>query len=324
MKWKSSSIQSLGFFAVIIVSAVAYGQQQSVPSSSPSTQGRRQQAVNSQGVISQGAASPQAGLQLPGMNQQGSSQVPLQAGIQLPGGLSVPSQGAGANQQNIQSSGAPFQPGQLGQPGNRQGGGMQNKPASEKVVMKIEEKGDGFLTVELRNVEIKDFLRVLANKYRLNFVIDKDVKGTITASFSHISREDALKTVLEEQNLIAVKDGDITKIKPNLVTKIFEVKYLEAAQLVFPAGRRSQFLEFLSQDGKAYLGSIPNSIMVEDYPKNLEKIGAYLQMIDRQKVTKVFRLKYLSAAELSGMGIAKQGGGTPASAGGNAAAPSGR
>jgi len=281
----------------LFVSAIANGQQ--VPTSSSGNA----RSAQSGGGTQQGA--PSQGYR----PQTGATQSAGGAAVQ-----SMMSQTTNTSQQNVLPFGLSPQPGlQNVQPGVRQAGAgisANRQATNEKPVMKLEDKENGLLTIELRNVEIKDFLRVVANKYKRNFVIDKDVRGTITVSFSRISLDEALKSVLAEQELVAEKDGEVTKIRPNLVTKIFELRYIEATTLVAGAGR-TLLNDMLSQDAKVYLGRIPNTFMVVDYPKNLEKVAAYLQMADRPKVTKIFKLKYLSAAELSGMSTAKPGGAAP-------------
>ena len=52
----------------------------------------------------------------------------------------------------------------------------------------------------------------------------------------------------------------------------------------------------------------PNSIMVVDYPENVEKVRQYLEMIDRGMSSRIFRLKYISAKEIVGDILSSQSG----------------
>lgn len=162
---------------------------------------------------------------------------------------------------------------------------------------------------ELRNVEIGDLFRVMAHDYKLNLLVDKDVGGSVTASLSSVSLEEALETIAESQNLILRKKNAIIRVSLNLVTKIFTLKHLEAknvlessdsAGTVTSSGNSSTIYNLLSDKGRAFLGKQPNSIMVIDYPPHLEKIGAYLKEIDQKMTSRSFKLKYLKAAEVTG------------------------
>lgn len=85
---------------------------------------------------------------------------------------------------------------------------------------------------ELRDVEIGDLLRVLAHDYKLNLLVDKEVSGKITASLSAISLEEALETIAESQNLSLKKKGNVIRVAPNIITKVFKLKFIEARDLL--------------------------------------------------------------------------------------------
>lgn len=185
---------------------------------------------------------------------------------------------------------------------------------------------------ELRDVEIRDLFRVLAHDYKLNLLIDKDVEGKITASLTNVSLEEALETIAESQNLILEKKGNIIKVRPNLVTQTFTLKYIEAKKLLesqvqAQAGAQAQaeaaqaqeiqgasavkqahtIYELLSHKGKILLGKQPNSIMIIDYPQNIKKIEEYLNVVDRRMTSRVFKLKYLKATDVVGQTSTDQG-----------------
>lgn len=184
-------------------------------------------------------------------------------------------------------------------------------------------------SIELRGVELTDLFRVIAHDYNLNIIVDKDVTGQITASFTNISLEEALEGIADMSNLVLEKKGNIVRISPNLITKIFVLKYLEAKKLLGisttaaassqPASTTSQaatsqaataevstprsmssIYDLLSTKGRVLLGAQPNSIIVIDYPPNVEKIADYIKEVDQKMTSKVFKLKYLKASDIAG------------------------
>ncbi len=85
---------------------------------------------------------------------------------------------------------------------------------------------------ELRDAELKDLFRLLAHDYKLNLIVDKDVKGKVTASLSSISLEEALDTIAESENLMLEKKGNIIRVTSNLMAKTFILKFIEAKGLL--------------------------------------------------------------------------------------------
>lgn len=169
-------------------------------------------------------------------------------------------------------------------------------------------------SIELRDVELSDLFRVIAHDYNFNILMDEEVSGKITASFTNISLEEALAGIAEMSNLVLAKKGNIIKVSPNLITKTFILKSIEARQLLESsvaggaqaatttkaAQQTSTIYDLLSDKGKVLIGEQQNSIVVIDYPSYVEKIEGYLKEIDQKMASRVFKLKYLKASDVVG------------------------
>lgn len=182
----------------------------------------------------------------------------------------------------------------------------ETAPAME---IKRSETEESLYSFELRDVAIGDLFRALAHDYKLNLLVDKEVDGMVTASLANVSLEEALETIAESQNLILQKKGNITRVSPHFVTKIFSLKYIEAKGILdsssssenASSGSTSNvFGDLLSEKGKVFLGKQPNSIVVIDYPPNIGKVETYLNEMDKKMTRRVFKLKYLKAADVVG------------------------
>ena len=208
----------------------------------------------------------------------------------------------------------------------------ESPAAAPLMEIKRLETKEPLYSFELRDADIADLFRVLAQDYKLNLLIDRDVQGKITASLSSVSLEEALGSIADSQNLILEKKGNITRVSPNLITKVFVLNSIEAKQLLEPsasageaqgegasesgAGAKketSTIYDLISEKGIVLLGKQPNSIVVIDYPPNVLKIEGYLKAIDQKMGSRVFKLKYLKATDIVGKAAASS-----ASAGGNA------
>ncbi len=251
-------------------------------------------------------------------------------------------------------------------------------PPAPVIEIKRLESEEPLYSIELRDVELADLFRVVAHDYNLNVIVDKDVSGKITASFTNIKLEEALDAIAEISNLVLEKKKNIIKVCPNLITRTFVLNYLEANSLLVSSSSSSSesssgsagsasasgssessgqagssssgssgqgssssasgaeggssssgeassgsesgsgssgsskqantIYDLLSDKGKVLLGKQPNSIMVIDYPPNIEKIEAYIKAIDKRMSSRVFKLKYITAADIVGKGAASSSG----------------
>lgn len=196
----------------------------------------------------------------------------------------------------------------------------QPEPVIEITEVKTNESGEPLYSLELRDVELADFFRVIAHDHKRNILVDKDVRGKITASLREITIGEALDRVAEMYNLAFEEKGNVTIVKLHIITKTFILKNIKADEL-FAAGEEggdaaaagagaaaeagagenaalNTIYDLLSENGKIFLGKQINSVVVMDYPGNVEKIGMFLEAIDQKTSVKVFKLQYLSVKDL--------------------------
>lgn len=183
--------------------------------------------------------------------------------------------------------------------------------AAVNPVMKIRqlEREGQIYSFELKDADIRDVFKVLAYDHKLNLIVDNDVQGAITATMSEVSLGQFLEAVAKSLNLVIENNGNFLIVKPDLITRVFILKYIEARNVLNPSKndsaqttkRESTIYDLLSAKGKLFLSKQPNSIMVIDYPPNVKKIEDYLNEIDRRMSSQVFKLKYLKASDIAGI-----------------------
>ncbi len=113
----------------------------------------------------------------------------------------------------------------------------EEKAPEADPVLKIEQTGDSLFSIELRDVELQDLLRVIAYDYKFNLIMDKNIKGRVTASFHDINITEALEKILSVNGYALVKEGDIYRVKSGLTSRIFKLNYISAAKVF---GKTSQ------------------------------------------------------------------------------------
>ena len=133
------------------------------------------------------------------------------------------------------------------------------------------------------------------------------MQGTITAAMSEVSLGQFLEAIAKSLDLVIENNGNFFIVKPDLITRTFILKYIEAQDVLNPLNndaaettkRESTIYDLLSTKGKLLLSKQPNSIMAIDYPPNIKKIEDYLNEIDRRMSSQVFKLKYLKASDIA-------------------------
>jgi general secretion pathway protein D len=165
-------------------------------------------------------------------------------------------------------------------------------------------KGEELFPIELnlQNADLVEAVRALADTLKLNYSIDPKVKGTVNVRASGKLTRSELMSILETMLLVngaaLIKVGKTYNIVP-LEKAAGEAApvYLQglpaagmSAQVVFltqaPAKEVSAVLKpLMSPGGK--IGEAPNnSLVIVDYPANLEKLVNLVQLIDTQAMAR--------------------------------------
>ena len=105
-------------------------------------------------------------------------------------------------------------------------------------------QSDKLLSLDLKDADLTDVLRLFAQEYGFNIVAGKEVTGTVTISFVNIPAEEALQAILGINGFGYEKVGNLilvttltnlsAKNQPAavaLVTKVFTLNYISAEQI---------------------------------------------------------------------------------------------
>ncbi|HEX3044730.1 MAG TPA: secretin and TonB N-terminal domain-containing protein [Bacillota bacterium] len=82
------------------------------------------------------------------------------------------------------------------------------------------------IDLNLKNSDIKDVLRALADQQRVNLIIDNDISGKITINLSRLSFKDALDLIVKNNGLTYQLENNVYHISKSDYT-ILNVKYQE-------------------------------------------------------------------------------------------------
>ncbi|MFZ3342084.1 MAG: type IV pilus secretin PilQ [Terriglobales bacterium] len=154
------------------------------------------------------------------------------------------------------------------------------------------------ISVNLKDVDLKDFFRLIHEISGLNVVLDPQVHGTLTIVLDDVPWDQALDIVLKNNDLSRQLDGNVLRIatvdtlkheaenrraqidaEALAVDKVTITRFLSYAHSkdVLPTIRK-----FLSQRGDVVADERTNSLIVSDIPATLPNIDRIIQQMDRK------------------------------------------
>jgi type IV pilus assembly protein PilQ len=154
------------------------------------------------------------------------------------------------------------------------------------------------ISVNLKDVDLKDFFRLIHEISGLNVVLDPAVRGTVTLVLDEVPWDQGLDIVLRNNGLTKEIDGNVLRIatqetlrrevdarrdlakaqadaiEPVTVTRV--LSYSQAGAMVNTVKR------FLTPRGEVIADQRSNTLIIRDIPSSIPKIDNLLRQIDRK------------------------------------------
>jgi type IV pilus assembly protein PilQ len=172
-------------------------------------------------------------------------------------------------------------------------GQVQNNPDATRAAT-----GGRRLDLDLKDADIHDVLRLLADVGRVNVITADNVTGSITIRMRNVPWDQALETVLQAKGLGMVRKGNLIRVAPladlnkerelalarrqsefqlaPLETRLIPVSYANAQDMTARAG------ELLSPRGNLSVDNRTNVIIARDVTGNLNQIEELIRALDTQ------------------------------------------
>ena len=154
------------------------------------------------------------------------------------------------------------------------------------------------ISVNLKDVDLKDFFRLIHEISGLNVVLDPGVSGNLTIVLDDVPWDQALDIVLSNNNLDRQLDGNVLRIaRVDTIRKEAEAKraQLDAVALAVPKVTVTRFLsyaksddvvptlkKFISARGEIIADKRTNSLIIEDIPSTIPRVDELLTKLDRK------------------------------------------
>jgi type IV pilus secretin PilQ/predicted competence protein len=190
---------------------------------------------------------------------------------------------------------------------NGNGQGIQpavNLAAEQKVQMEQKPATNGAkytgepISVNLKDVDLKDFFRLIHEISGLNVVLDPMVHGNLTIVLDDVPWDQALDIVLKNNDLSRQLDGNVLRIatvdtlkreaenrRAQIDAEALAVDKVSITRFLSYAHSKDVMLpvkKFLSQRGDVVADERTNSLIISDIPAVLPQIDRIIQQLDRK------------------------------------------
>jgi type IV pilus assembly protein PilQ len=154
------------------------------------------------------------------------------------------------------------------------------------------------VSVNLKDVDLKDFFRLIHEISGLNVVLDPDVKGTLTVVLDDVPWDQALDIVLKNNNLQRQLDGNVLRIatvdtlrreaesrRAQQEAEVMAVEKVTVTRFLSYAHSKdvvTTIKKFLSQRGDVVSDDRTNAVIISDIPAVIPPIDRLLAQLDRK------------------------------------------
>ncbi len=180
------------------------------------------------------------------------------------------------------------------------------------------------ISVNLKDVDLKDFFRLIHEISGLNVVLDPNVKGTLTIVLDEVPWDQALDIVLQNNGLDKQFSGNVLRIatRDTLKKEAETMRDLEKAQAeaVAPvtvtrvlsyakaATMKDTLKKFLSPRGDILADDRSNQLIVRDIPSVIPTIDNLIRQLDRKSQQVEIEARVISASRSFAQDIGVQWG----------------
>jgi type IV pilus assembly protein PilQ len=160
--------------------------------------------------------------------------------------------------------------------------------------------------LSVNNMDVREFVEMLADKSGLNIVLDQDVTGRVSLFVKNIQPREALRMALESAGMAFVEEGGVLRVMSMAQYKakygyVFgQEKVTRMIKVHFVAVKDAAALlnEIKSDTGKVIVNAETMTLILMDSAEKVRAMEEVLKQVDIQTVTEPLSFKYIRAEEV--------------------------
>ncbi len=162
------------------------------------------------------------------------------------------------------------------------------------------------ITLDLRGMDILEVLKLFSRQANLNMAASPNVRGSVTMFLKDVELWEALRLVLETNDLAYVQDHGVVRVmSAGDYERLYGVRFDDKTKIEVLAfqnirsGPASKFMESVkSRVGKIIVYDFNNSLIVIDTPEAIGKMKDLALSLDQAQETRVFSINYARAEDI--------------------------
>ena len=182
----------------------------------------------------------------------------------------------------------------------------KTEPGQQQKNMTPEELFNQPVSLDLRNIDILEALKYLANKGNLNIVSTKNVSGRVSLTLNNVPLKDVFDLTLRSNDLAYTKIGDVYNVMSQAEYKalygknFYDLRQVKVLRLKYaPPEQMFTMLEALkSEIGRVLVDQESGNILIMDTPERIEDLELALAQFEKQNNVEIFVLKYAKAKDV--------------------------
>ena len=179
--------------------------------------------------------------------------------------------------------------------------------------IKLTDKNNNNITLSLRNSDVKQVLRMFADKAGMNVVFHSSVEGEVTLDLVNMPINDAFKLVLQIAGLnyytqgntlvVIAKDNADNASFSKQEMMVFPVKYVSATKIAEFLNKNVFGMKKagISSVDAATVNAATNEVIVFGMESDAAIVQKVIDQLDREPLSKTFTVNHTTPAEMANM-----------------------
>jgi type IV pilus assembly protein PilQ len=189
----------------------------------------------------------------------------------------------------------------------------EEKPAAEEGGDRERVYSGAKISLDFKDADIKNILRLIAEVSNLNIIASDDVSGKVTMRLVDVPWDQALDVILASRNLGMTRTGNVVRVAPletlkremqseleakrskerieDLVTEVIPLNYITANMIL-----QTQVKGLLTERGDVRVHEQTNALVIKDIPKGLDRVKEVLKQLDHRTQQVVIEARVVEAS----------------------------
>lgn len=139
------------------------------------------------------------------------------------------------------------------------------------------------LSLELRDVPLKDLIRAIAQQNRMNVIVPETLTERVSISLDGVDPFDAMTSILKSNGYRLLPEGSLHRVEAiaeeeqRMESETFTLTSVPLASV------QDSLENIVSENGKLIMNEDSPSFVMIDYPENLIAMADFLRLIDRRE-----------------------------------------